>query len=121
MAHDQEVVGSNPGTVYWMDVCDLLAISLKKIENKGSQMGRPKKIFFTKSYHFSFLYTLHQQFSTWVMFTLGVQFTGVCTKFKNNSKVPDLGVILFEGCSIGVQFGFGGTQVLKVLHTTFFL
>jgi hypothetical protein len=20
MAHDQEVVGSNPGTVYWMDV-----------------------------------------------------------------------------------------------------
>ena len=22
MAHDQEVVGSNPGTVYWMDVSD---------------------------------------------------------------------------------------------------
>ncbi len=30
MAHDQEVVGSNPGTVYWMDVSDLLAITLKK-------------------------------------------------------------------------------------------
>ncbi len=35
MAHDQEVVGSNPGT-------------LKKIENKGSQMSRPKKIFLQK-------------------------------------------------------------------------
>ena len=22
MAHDQEVMGSNPGTVYWMDVSD---------------------------------------------------------------------------------------------------
>jgi hypothetical protein len=30
MAHDQEVVGSHPGTVYWMDVSDLLAITLKK-------------------------------------------------------------------------------------------
>jgi hypothetical protein len=48
MAHDQEVMGSNPGTVYWMDGCDLLAIKLKKIENKGSQMGRPKKIFLQK-------------------------------------------------------------------------
>jgi hypothetical protein len=32
MAHDQEIMGSNPGTVYWMDVSDLLAITLKKIE-----------------------------------------------------------------------------------------
>jgi len=39
--HNQEVVGSNPGTVYWMDVSDLLAITLKrKFENKGSQMVR---------------------------------------------------------------------------------
>ncbi len=46
MTHDQEVVGSNPGTVYWMDVSDLLAITLKeKIENKGSQMGHTKKNF----------------------------------------------------------------------------
>ena len=30
MAHDQEVVGSNPGTVYWMDVSDLLDITLMK-------------------------------------------------------------------------------------------
>jgi hypothetical protein len=30
MAHDQEDVGSNPGTKYWMDVSDLLAITLKK-------------------------------------------------------------------------------------------
>jgi hypothetical protein len=45
MAHDQEVVGSNTGTKYWMDVSDLLAITLKrKIENKGSQMGQTNKI-----------------------------------------------------------------------------
>jgi hypothetical protein len=43
MAHAQEVAGSNPGTIYWMDVSDLLAIALKKIENKGSQMGDTKK------------------------------------------------------------------------------
>jgi hypothetical protein len=30
MAHDQEVVGSNPDNVYWMDVSNLLAIALKK-------------------------------------------------------------------------------------------
>ena len=29
MAHDHEDVGSNPGTVYWMDG-DLQAITLKK-------------------------------------------------------------------------------------------
>ena len=45
-AHDQEVVGSNPGTIYWMDVSDLLAITLKeKLENKGSQMGHTKNTF----------------------------------------------------------------------------
>jgi hypothetical protein len=30
MAHDQEVVDSDPGVVYWMDVNNLLAITLKK-------------------------------------------------------------------------------------------
>jgi len=29
MAHGQEVVGSNPRTVYWMDVSNLLTITLK--------------------------------------------------------------------------------------------
>jgi hypothetical protein len=48
MAHDQVVVGSNPGTVYCMDVSDLLANTLKKIENKGSQMGHTKKVFLKK-------------------------------------------------------------------------
>jgi hypothetical protein len=45
MAHNQEVVGSNPGTAYWMDVSKLLAITLKKIGNKVSQMWHPKNIF----------------------------------------------------------------------------
>jgi hypothetical protein len=45
MAHDQEVVGLNPGTIYWMDASNLLAITLKKTENKGSQMGQTKKYF----------------------------------------------------------------------------
>jgi hypothetical protein len=37
MAHDQEVVGSNHGIVYWMDK--------QFIKNKGSQMGHTNKIF----------------------------------------------------------------------------
>jgi hypothetical protein len=48
MAHNQEVVGSNPGTAYWMDVSKLLAITLKKIGNKGSQMGHTKKYIYIK-------------------------------------------------------------------------
>ena len=58
MAHDQEVVGSNPSTVYCMDVSNLLAITLKrKTENKGSQMGQTKKIFKTKQ----LIQLLHQK------------------------------------------------------------
>jgi hypothetical protein len=46
IAHDQEFVGSNPVTIYWKVVSDLLGITLKKkIENEGSQMGHTKKIF----------------------------------------------------------------------------
>ncbi len=33
-------MGSNPGTIYWMDVSDYIKT---KIENKGSQLGHPKK------------------------------------------------------------------------------
>jgi hypothetical protein len=29
-AHDRGVLGSNPGTVYWMDVSNLLAITFYK-------------------------------------------------------------------------------------------
>jgi hypothetical protein len=44
MAHDPEVVGSNPGTIYWMDVSDLLAITLKeKLKIKVAKWGIPKK------------------------------------------------------------------------------
>jgi hypothetical protein len=43
-AHDQEVAGSNPGTVCWMDVSDLLAIALKeKLKIKLAKCGTPKK------------------------------------------------------------------------------
>jgi hypothetical protein len=44
-------VGLNPA-VYWMDVSDLLAITLEKFENKGSQMGHTKKIFKKKKYNY---------------------------------------------------------------------
>jgi hypothetical protein len=45
MAHDQEVVGSNPGTVYWMDVSNLLGITLKKNwKIKVAKWGTPKKL-----------------------------------------------------------------------------
>ena len=44
MDHDQEVLGSNPGTIYWMDVSDLLAITLKeKLKIKVAKWGKPKK------------------------------------------------------------------------------
>jgi hypothetical protein len=40
MAHDQEVVGSNPGTVYWMELCDAYT---KIIKIKVAEWGTPKK------------------------------------------------------------------------------
>jgi hypothetical protein len=40
MAHDQEVVGSNPGTVYWMDVSYYIKVKLKI---KIAKWGTPKK------------------------------------------------------------------------------
>jgi hypothetical protein len=43
MAHDQEVVDSNPGTVYWMNVSDLLAIILKeKLKINVAEWGTSK-------------------------------------------------------------------------------
>jgi len=44
MAHDQEVVGSNPDIVYWMDVSNLLAITLQeKLKIKVAKWDTPKK------------------------------------------------------------------------------
>ena len=46
MAHNQEVVGSNPGTVYWMDVNDTCYYISKRENNKNkvtSGMGLTKK------------------------------------------------------------------------------
>jgi hypothetical protein len=45
MAHDQEVVDSNPGTIYWMDVSHDATVILKKIEIKVAKWDTPKKIF----------------------------------------------------------------------------
>ncbi len=47
IAHDQEVVGSNPDTVYWMDVSDAsYNINIQENnENKGSPTGHTKKLF----------------------------------------------------------------------------
>jgi hypothetical protein len=43
MAHGQKVVGSNPATLYWMDVSKYaLAITLKKIEKKVDKWDTPK-------------------------------------------------------------------------------
>jgi hypothetical protein len=42
MAHDQEVMSSDPATVYWMDVSNLLAITLQKnTEIKFAKWGTP--------------------------------------------------------------------------------
>jgi hypothetical protein len=47
LAHDQEVMGSNTGTVYWMDVSNASYYinAHENNKNKGSQMGHTKKIF----------------------------------------------------------------------------
>ena len=45
MAHDQEVMGSNPDNVYWMDVSIVSYYIIEKYGNKGSQMVHTKKIF----------------------------------------------------------------------------
>ncbi len=45
MAHDQEVVGLNPGTIYWMDVSNASYYIQENNKNKGSRMGHTKKIF----------------------------------------------------------------------------
>jgi hypothetical protein len=45
-SHNQEIVGLNPNTVYWMDVSNATALTLSIVpwnnKNKGSQMGLPK-------------------------------------------------------------------------------
>jgi hypothetical protein len=43
MAHDQEIVGSNPGTVYWMDVSDASYYIIEKLKIKVAKWGTPKK------------------------------------------------------------------------------
>ena len=43
MAHDQKVMGSNPDTIYCMDVSDASYYILENNKNKGSQMGHTKK------------------------------------------------------------------------------
>jgi hypothetical protein len=45
-AHDRGVLGSNPGTVYWMDVSKQFAsyYILEKLKIKVAKWGTPKKI-----------------------------------------------------------------------------
>jgi hypothetical protein len=46
MANDQEVVGSNPSTVYGMDVSDDESYyNTEKLKIKVAKWGTPKKIF----------------------------------------------------------------------------
>ncbi len=45
MAHDQEVVGSNPGTIYWMDVSVVSYYIKEKLKIKVAKWGTPKKYF----------------------------------------------------------------------------
>ncbi len=43
MAHDQDDMGSNPGTVYWMNISNFLAITLKEtLKIKVAKWGTPK-------------------------------------------------------------------------------
>jgi hypothetical protein len=68
MVYDQEVMGSNPGTVYWMDVSDLLAITLKKNwKIKVAKWGTPKK--YNKK---SFKFLQYLSISTFPTFIIGL-------------------------------------------------
>jgi hypothetical protein len=50
MVQDQEVLGSNPSTVYWMDVSDdsYCMYIHRNNKNKGSQKGQIRKKKFKK-------------------------------------------------------------------------
>ena len=41
-AHDLKVEGSNPDTIYWMDVSVASYYIIEKYGNKGSQIGHTK-------------------------------------------------------------------------------
>jgi hypothetical protein len=43
MAHDQEIVGSNPSTVYWMDVSNASYYIKEKLKIKDAKWGTPTK------------------------------------------------------------------------------
>ncbi len=77
MARDQKVVGSNPGTVYWMDVRDDASYYMKrKLKTKVAKWGTPKKIF--KNLNFYFKKRFHGLYST-ITNTLTIK---LCGKIK---------------------------------------
>jgi hypothetical protein len=53
MDHDQEVMGSNLGTLYWMDVSDDASYIKRKLKIKVAKWGTPKKYFFKKVCNFN--------------------------------------------------------------------
>jgi hypothetical protein len=56
MAHDQEVVGSNPCTKYWMDVSDDASHHIKrKLKIKVAKWGTPKNLKKSKKSLFSII------------------------------------------------------------------
>jgi hypothetical protein len=44
MAHDQEIVCSDPGTAYWMDVSNASYYIINKMEIKVAKQGTTKKM-----------------------------------------------------------------------------
>jgi hypothetical protein len=44
MGHDQVVVGSYSGTVYWMDVNNIASYIKEKLKIKVTKWGTPKNI-----------------------------------------------------------------------------
>jgi hypothetical protein len=45
MANDQEIMGSNPGTIYCMDVSHATYYNKEKLKIKKAKWGTPKNIF----------------------------------------------------------------------------
>jgi hypothetical protein len=51
MAHDQETVGSNPGTVYWMDASNASYYIKEKLKIKVAKWGTSKKNFKVQKFY----------------------------------------------------------------------
>ena len=83
MAFDQEVMGSNPDTIYWMEVSDFLASYYikEKLKIQVAKWGTIKKVF-KKTYHAR---KLRQTYNIEVSHSMS-PLSLIMTSYKTDSK-----------------------------------